>query len=151
MKAKQLAHNALSGTDDEQILAEIFASIDDFNAKIEAGISNIAVQVQPLDVKVDDLKFDFSYEQVVILFLRREYEDFAALLREVEEALKNAATIGVADFEQFNKYRDMIRAVSDRYDVRNIAAVMAPDHADRPDSIKSKGAERRCKGAAVRC
>ena len=76
-------------------------------------------------MKVDDLKFDFSYEQVVILFLRREYEDFAALLREVEEDLKHATTIGVADFDLFDKYRDMVRAVSDRYDVRNIAAVMA--------------------------
>ena len=76
-------------------------------------------------MKVDDLKFDFSYEQVVILFLRREYEDFAALLREVEEDLKNARTIGLCDLDQFDRYRDMIRAVSDRYDVRNIAAVMA--------------------------
>ena len=47
VKAKQVAHNALSGTDDEQVLAEIFASIDDLNAKIESGISNIAVQVSP--------------------------------------------------------------------------------------------------------
>jgi hypothetical protein len=125
VKAKQLAHNALSGTDDEQVLAEIFASIDDLNAKIESGISGIVAQIQPLDVKVDDLKFDFSYEQVVILFLRQEYQDFAALLREVEEDLKGAAIIGVAGFDQFDHYRDMIRAVSDRYDVRNIAAVMA--------------------------
>jgi hypothetical protein len=34
---------------------------------------------------------------MVLLFLRREYEDFAALLREVEEDLKNARTTGVCD------------------------------------------------------
>jgi hypothetical protein len=50
--------------------------------------------------------------QIMILFLRGEYEDFAALLREIEDDLKNAMTIGLCDFEQFGKYRDMIRAVS---------------------------------------
>jgi hypothetical protein len=123
--AKQLAHNALSGTDDEQVLAELFASIDDVNAKLEAGIFNLNLQVKDFDVKADDLKFDFAYEQMVILFLRPEYQDFNALLAELDDELKNSTAIGICAYDQFDGYRDIIRDVSKCFNVRNIAAVMA--------------------------
>jgi hypothetical protein len=124
VKAKQLAHNSLAGVDDQQMLQEIFASIDDVNAKLEAGI--FIAPAKEIDVgNFDALTFEFSYEQVNILFLRREYEDFTALLAEVEEDLKTSSMVGLADLEDFGAYRKMIQEVTKRHNVRNIGAVMA--------------------------
>ena len=124
--------------DDEQMLAELFRSIDDVNAKLEAGIFSLASEIKDTDIRTDDLKFDSAYEQITILFLRPEYEHFIAVLQEVEADLKNAATIGICDYEQFEKYREMVREVSKRYDVRNIAAIMARITQIVRDALKNK-------------
>jgi hypothetical protein len=123
--AKQLAHNALAGADDEQMLTELYASIDEINAKLEAGIFSLEAKIKDLDVKADDIKFDFDYEQVILLFLRHEYEDFKAVLQQIEDDLKETATVGLCSYEQFEQYRRIIRDVSKVHDVRSIPAVMA--------------------------
>jgi hypothetical protein len=122
--AKQLAHNALAGIDDEQMLAELYASIDDINAKLEAGIFSLESTMKEFDVKADDIKIDFDYEQIVLLFLRHEYDNFNAILQQIEDDLKETATVGICTYEQFEQYRRMIQEVSKVYDVRNLPAVM---------------------------
>src|SRR6266542_4781740 len=57
--AKQLAHNAIEGTDNEQLLAEIYRQIQDAEAKLEAYIDQKLdvplpkVKIEGLDVDID--------------------------------------------------------------------------------------------------
>lgn len=121
--AKQLAHNALAGEDDQQALVELYKAIDDINAKIESGIFGLEEDIKGLSVQVDEIKFEYEYEQVTLLFLKHEYEDFSKILAELTE-LDEAREILVCDFEQFPKFKAMIQEVSKKENVRNIAAIM---------------------------
>ena len=121
--AKQLAHNSLAGTDDQQILLELYEAIDELNAKLESGIFNFEHDIKDLNVSVDELKISFDYEQVTILFLRHEYEDFSKILAEMED-LSDSREIMLCLLDQFDTYKEMIQAVSKKNNVRNIAAIM---------------------------
>jgi len=123
--AKQLAHNALAGTDDEQMLAELYASIDDLNARLESGISGLEKDIKDINVKADDISFQFEYEQVLILFLKHEYENFTALIKELEQSMASSKDICLCNFDQFESFKNTIKEVSKAHNIRNTSAVMA--------------------------
>jgi len=123
--AKQLAHNALAGADDEQMLAELYASIDEVNAKLEAGIFTLEQKIEVNAGRLEDVKFDFEYEQVALLFLKHEYANFMEVVKELEDDLAQASQICLCGHEQFEAYKQMIKEVSKRENIRNTTAVMA--------------------------
>ena len=86
--AKQLAHNSLAGADDQQVLLELYNAIDEINAKLESGIFNFERDIKDISVSVDEVKLSFEYEQVTILFLKHEYEDFMKVIAELEDLKK---------------------------------------------------------------
>src|SRR5438094_1885594 len=68
--AKQLAHNAIEGTDNEQLLAEIYQQIEDAEAKLEAFIDqNLDIPLPK--VKIDGLDVDIDFKTVLLIFLLR--------------------------------------------------------------------------------
>jgi len=118
--AKQLAHNALVGFDDPQVLAEMFFSIEDIEARIETGIADEDLELgTPVDI--GEMSFDLDHEIVNIVFVKRDYDRF----EEVLELLEADSHVVVADYEDFDGFKRIAIDVSQRFDVRNIAAIVA--------------------------
>ena len=97
-------------------------AIDEINAKLESGIFNFERDIKDISVNVDEVKLSFDYEQVTILFLKHEYEDFMKVIAELED-LKKAKDVMLCGLDQFDVFREMIQTVSKKNNVRNIAAI----------------------------
>lgn len=118
--AKQIAHNAISGSDDPALLLQIFASINTIDDKLEAF------------VKLDDLKdlkkvelyevaADFKLHSVLLLFVPLYYEKWQELAKAIP-AENNE--IALADVAMQEKFRDALKAVGKTYDVRAVTPIV---------------------------
>lgn len=120
--AIQLSHNALVGDDDPTILAELWAAIDDIEAKLYAGLSSD--EVERLE-KVELV--GFSTPQVctrtlTFAFVDSEAERFNTVLEQLE-ALP-AKEMHLADLGQFNRFFELLEGVKKTFDVRNSSLAM---------------------------
>lgn len=121
IRAKQLAHNALSGYDDHATLAEIYAEIEDINAKLESGIFDKDLDFEMPSVRADDLQLDFDYEILQVLFLPKYKEKFEEVLKRLE----NDAEVYLADKADFERMKNEMITISKSENIRNVSAIMA--------------------------
>jgi hypothetical protein len=121
IKSKQLAHNALSGYDDPEILAEIYNSIDDLSAKLASGVSDTDFEIEVPKVSSDDIEVSFDFELLNILFLPKQANRFDEVLKLIEPTAK----LYLANLEDFERMKNAIQEISKRENVRNISAIMA--------------------------
>jgi len=120
IKAKQLSHNSINGYDDPQILQEIYDQIKNIEAKIMAGV-NDELQEKLKTINVEEIKINIDYEFVNIVFLSRQKKNFEDVI-----ALINAsADIMYADLELFDEFKNAIREVAKKEDIRNIGMVIS--------------------------
>jgi hypothetical protein len=71
--AKQLAHNAIEGQDNEQLLAEIYRQIEDADSKLEAFVDQ-KLDVEVPRVKIEGLDVEIDFKTVLLIFLPRVKE-----------------------------------------------------------------------------
>jgi hypothetical protein len=71
--AKKLAHNAIEGQDNEQLLAEIYRQIGDAESKLEAFIDE-KLDVEIPKVKIEGLDIEVDFKTVLLIFLPRVKE-----------------------------------------------------------------------------
>ena len=121
IRAKQLAHNALTGYDDPVLLAELFSEIQSVEAKLESGIFDGDIDFELPSIRADDIVFDFDYEMLQILFLPKQKEKFD----EVLNLLKKDAEVYLADKADFEKLRGVLAEMSGRENIRNVSALFA--------------------------
>jgi hypothetical protein len=118
IKAKQIAHNNLSGFDDPQTLLELYNEIDDVNARIETGISDEDFK-QLKQYKVPSISLDFDYEEMTILFLKSGYDEFLNVLERLDKE-----EYYIADKRDFEKYVKTVQKLGKEYNIKNIASIM---------------------------
>jgi len=121
IKSKQLAHNALSGDDDRQILAEIYNSIEDIQARIASGVFVEDININFDPVNVDDIKLDVDFEAVNFSFLsekKKEFEDVINLIITDKD-------VYVSDLKNFENFKKAVQTLSKAENVRNIGAIIA--------------------------
>lgn len=120
--AIQLSHNALVGSDDPTILAELWAAIDNIESKLYAGLSSDEVE------RLEKIELvGFSTPQVctrtmTFAFVDSEVERFSAVLEQLE-ALP-AKEMHIADLHQFDRFFDLLEGVKKSFDVRNSSLAM---------------------------
>lgn len=120
--AIQLSHNALVGSDDPTILAELWAAIDDIEAKLYAGLSSDEVE------RLEKIELvGFSTPQVctrtlTFAFVDAEAERFNAVLEQLEAF--PAKEMHLADLRQFDRFFDLLEGVKKSFDVRNSSLAM---------------------------
>lgn len=120
VKSKQLAHNALSGYDDDQVLKEIYDSIEDVDKKIASGIRDNAFdEMKYRNVKTDDIKIDFDYKQLRVMFLSSQMDKFEDVVADIT----NDDTVVLTDIETFDKMAETIREVSGKEDIRALPSI----------------------------
>ena len=118
--AKQLSHNAIAGQDDQQLLAELWDSIDDIEEKLYSGLDS---------VKLGELtKVNFSgfgaetvpTEAITLWFIPSEVERIDALVERLSE-FTGSKTVYLAPIEKYNKLFDLITEKKRRDNIKNTA------------------------------
>lgn len=118
--AKQLAHNALAGEDDPDILARLFASIQSPDAKLESGLSDLDISIDVQPFPVDGMFVEYSFEAIYILWMSADLAKWEHLL----EKLQPDARMYLADHEAFAQFSDQVKRIGKLQNIRNIAGIM---------------------------
>ncbi len=123
--AIQLSHNSIEGEDDLNTLRELYELLD-FGTKLYSGLSDdVFGKIEPLDVTGLAIGAP-EYQDLTILFLPDDQEQFEAALKRIEQAAKRKRppSIHLARFEDFNRFFDALIAVKERSGVHNSAIAM---------------------------
>ena len=119
--AKQLAHNAIEGTDDEDMLRRIADIITDVDDMLESAIDKEyfdAVQEKARQMPVPQV--DFEWKTVQLTFLNHQMRDMETLL---EKAAKADLEL-VVPIEEFEQFVDAMQATKKYGDVKNAGAAV---------------------------
>src|SRR5690606_30860385 len=77
VKAKQLAHNSIQGIDDKELVARIYADIEDVDARLEAFIDPKDLELDlPDKVSLPDIDINIDFKSVLIMFMPAQAEAF---------------------------------------------------------------------------
>lgn len=117
--AKQLAHNAIEGIDDNRLVSQIYNSIMDAQAKLEAFIDIPADQLPK--VKIHDITLDLDYKQVLVMFLPAAKDRFDKII----EKIGKVDTVYVCDRERFEEFQKVANRLHKEYDIRSIGTQLA--------------------------
>lgn len=120
IRSKQLAHNSLSGEDDAQVLQELYQEIQDLDEKIASGVALDESEWDVKPVSVPEVSIELDVERLNILFLRRDYKHFEALLKKLEPE----SQVYVADKADWDRFTNLVGEIRTTFDVRNIGAIM---------------------------
>jgi hypothetical protein len=126
IKAKQLAHNAINGFDDPQLLEQIFASIGDVDARLETSLDPRTLSVNIPRIKVDDVDLGLRFETVIIMFIPFEKDYVKEALRAVETELAgtNSHEAWLADLDYWEGFRKIGRQLTREYDIHTMSTVL---------------------------
>ena len=121
--AKQLAHNAISGFDDDSTLREIVKMITDVDDMIESFVGKNIME-EPLEQyeKMLSPAIQFDFKNVTFSFLPHQVQDLDALIKNLE--ITAAEVIGVASYEQCQKFVETLNRYQKFTDIRNIGAAI---------------------------
>ena len=121
IRAKQLAHNALAGYDNPEVLAELYKEIEDVNEKLASGLTDIDFEIEAPNITSNDVEIHFDFELLNILFMPKQANRFDEILAIIDPSAK----LYLADKADFERMKNQIQEISRRENVRNISAIMA--------------------------
>lgn len=121
--AKQIAHNAISGFDDQSTLKELAKLLDDVDDMIEsyAGKDVLAEVHEDIDKYLSPV-MTFDWKNIVFMFLPHQINDMDRLV----EATKRLSpdVIGVASIEEYKPFLEALAKYQGYADVKNIGAAI---------------------------
>lgn len=121
--AKQLAHNAISGFDDDSTLREIVKMITDVDDMLESFIGKDIME-EPLEQydKLASPAVHFDFKNITFAFLPHQINDMDILLKNLEHS--GADIIGVAAYEQCERFVETLDKYQKFSDIRNVGAAI---------------------------
>lgn len=127
ISAKQLAHNAISGQDDPQLLAKIYQQIQDVDARLESFIAHEqGMETPPEPVALPKLDLSIDYRTVLITFLPHQAELFERAVGQlVEHADLNRDRLYLVDRDLFDQWKAITGRLAREYNARAISTVVA--------------------------
>ena len=121
--AKQLAHNAISGFDDDSTLREIVKMITDVDDMIESFIGkNIMEEPMEQYDKMLSPAIQFDFKNVTFSFLPHQIQDMDTLIKSLETTASEI--IGVAPYEQCKSFMETLGRYQKFTDIRNVGAAI---------------------------
>lgn len=121
--AKQLAHNAISGFDDDSVLREIVKMITDVDDMIESFVGKDIME-EPLEQydKMLSPAVQFDFKNVTFSFLPHQIQDMDALVKNLEITAPDI--IGVAPYELCKSFVEALSRYQKFTDIRNAGAAI---------------------------
>lgn len=112
--SKQLSHNSLQGEDNQQLVKEIYAMIEDADKKLAAYID--ADMEEMLDkVTTKDVTFDMDVKTILVTFLSYEEEVFQRCADKLNTIYDE---LYVADLKNVEPFMQCIKRTGKEYDIR---------------------------------
>lgn len=121
--AKQLAHNAIEGTDNEQLLAEIYRQIEDAESKLEAFIDQ-KLDIELPKVKIEGLDIEMDFKTVLLIFLPRVKERLDRALEYLRSSGQRLDGVYIAADSDYAPLERAVRKIHEEYDVRVVADII---------------------------
>lgn len=114
IKAKQLAHNAISGTDDSSMLSQIFAELETIDDMKESFV--FEEDFKGLEkVDLSEVELDIGTHSVYLLFVPSYFEKWEWLIKTVDSAVEQVA---IADASTEEKFREALKSVGKAYNIK---------------------------------
>lgn len=121
--AKQIAHNELSGSPDEQVLRQMVAMIDNVDDLLATGLpEDMLPTIDPDDTKLLIPAADFDWRLVTLTFLPHVLDQFDEALQIID---KHSEFIGVARRDQFEEFAKAAHAYGMANNIRSMSTVIA--------------------------
>ncbi len=121
--AKQLAHNALTGRDDEEILAQLLARIETPDDLLESGVDPATLGTpEGVDVGLFSPHVDFEWRTVTLAFLPHQFDEWDSLIRHLDQ---RPDLLGLAPDEQFRPFLESAAQFAKARDIRSVGTVIA--------------------------
>ena len=121
--AKQLAHNSIEGTDNEQLLGEIYRQIADAESKLEAFI-DAKLDVEIPKVKIEGLDIDIDFKTVLLIFLPRVKARLDRALEYIRSNGQRLDGLYVAADSDYAPLEKAGRKIHEEYDIRVVADIL---------------------------
>ena len=121
--AKQLAHNAISGFDDQSTLKEIAKMIDDVDDMLESYIGKDIIGEPMAELeKLLSPKVEFDWKNVTFTFLPHQVKDLEKLVSVLQSLSPDF--LGIADIEQHEGFIEAITKYQQFANVKNTGAAI---------------------------
>lgn len=121
--SKQLAHNALVGSDDQVILNELFQSISDLGLKMATGLND---EVEKISYGSVNFRAG-SFKEFTLAFLPEDIEQFDQTMEEIVSDMKSkpSTAVRLASMEHFDEFKKAVIKVKKIENIKsNGVAVM---------------------------
>ena len=123
IRAKQLAHNSISGEDDPQMLRRIYLQIKSADLRLQTFIDETKLNIAELDkVKVTPLLAGFDFEHVKLFFLPTQMADFESAMKMLDGTEDK---VYLATKDTFLKFADAVSETMEKEDIRSIGTALA--------------------------
>lgn len=121
--AKQLAHNAISGFDDDSTLREIVKMIKDVDDMLESYVGKDILE-EPLEEysKLVSPAVVFDFKNITFAFLPHQIKDMDVLVKSLEST--GAEIVGVAAYEQCKAFCETLSKYQKFSDIRNMGTAI---------------------------
>lgn len=121
--AKQLAHNAINGFDDQSTLKEIAKMIDDVDDMLESYIGKDIIGEPMAELeKLLSPKVEFDWKNVTFTFLPHQVKDYEKLLSVLQSISPDV--LGIADIDQHEEFIEAITKYQQFANVKNTGAAI---------------------------
>ena len=121
--AKQLAHNAIEGQDNDQLLAEIYRQIEDAESKLEAFIDQ-KLDIDLPKVKIEGLDLELDFKTVLLIFLPRVKERLDRALEYLRSSGQRLDGVYIAADSDYAPLERAVKTIHDEYDIRVVADII---------------------------
>ena len=123
LRSKQLSHNSLNGTDNEQMLKEIYSMIDDAQDRLAAYMPReFEDEFEKAQVQAVSLNMDFV--TTMITFMKYEKEVFDEAVKYIKET-PGIEELMISDIKVKKKFQKALMAVEDEYEIRAMGTILA--------------------------
>lgn len=120
--AKVIAHNAINGTPDQGILAQMIASIDNVDDLLMTGLPEDQLPTPDDDNSPLGLPHaEFDWRLVTLLFLPRQLAQFEDALDVID---KNSELLGIAPREDFEEFSRTVISAGRTLNIRSVATTV---------------------------
>jgi ParB-like chromosome segregation protein Spo0J len=121
--AKQLAHNAIEGQDNDQLLAEIYRQIEDAESKLEAFVDS-KLDIEVPKVKIEGLDVEIDFKMVLLVFLPRVKERLDRALEYLRSSGQRLDGVYIGADSDYSQLEKAVQKVNTEYDVRVVADII---------------------------
>ena len=121
--SKQLSHNAISGLDNTELLAELYREMQTVEDMLASHLDPKSIGVADAfdSVKIDDLRVDFNGHTIVFAFLPTQLEQFKRL---AESLPKDAGMVGALPDEAYSEWISTVHKVGLECDIRSVGSMV---------------------------